>query len=129
MPFASPDVDDGHNVHAVYEDGHTRGPRSQTPEDACLARMGVDDLRPVAAKDPHQIAQGSYVTERRDRLHQAAQLDDLDAHIDRGEDLPPRLSAVDEHDGVTGAHGLVAGDDRVFIRAAVDKPCDDVGNP
>ena len=62
----------------------------------------------LAAERRHQAAKCSHVAERRDRLDQAGQTDDLDARVDRGEDLRPCLSAVDEHDGVTAAHSFVA---------------------
>jgi hypothetical protein len=101
----------------------------KTPEDAGLAGMGVNDVGPEMAERPHEVAEGLHVAERRDRTHKAGQLDDLHPRIHRGEDLRPRLSAVDKHDGVPGAHGLVAGDDGVFIRAAVYEARDDMCNP
>jgi hypothetical protein len=91
--------------------------------------MGVDDVGLVTAEGSYQIAQGSHVAERRDRLHEAAQLDDLHARIHRGEDLRSRLSAVDKDDIVPGARGVVARDDRVFVRAAVHEACDHMRNP
>src|SRR3954470_642789 len=77
------DVYEGHDVHAVYQHGHACRPRSQTPKDARLAGMRVDDVGPVTAEGSYQVAEGSHVAERRDRLHEAAQLDDLHARIQR----------------------------------------------
>jgi hypothetical protein len=91
--------------------------------------MGVNDVRPEAAECPNEVTQGFDIAEGRDRMHQAAQLDNLHALIHRGENLRPRLSAVDEHDGVPGAHGLVAGDDRVFIRTTIYETRDYMRNP
>ena len=92
------DVDEGHDVHAVNDDGHARGSRRQTPEDASLAGMGVNDVGSEAVERPHEVAEGLHVAERCDRTYQAGQLDDLHTLIHRGEDLRPRLSAVDEND-------------------------------
>jgi hypothetical protein len=113
----------------VYDDRHARDMRRQTPEDAGLAGMGVNDIGPEAAEGPHEVAKGLYVAEGRDRTHQARQFNDLHPRIHCGEYLGPRLSAVDEDDVVPGAHGLVARDDRVLVRAAVYETRDDMRNP
>ena len=116
---------------ARREPARARLPPAQPDARGCLpcwygcGRRGAGERRKVRTRSPRAL----HVAERRDRLHEAAQLDDLHARIHRGEDLRPRLSAVDKDDGVPGAHGLVAGDDRVFVRATVHKTCDDVGNP
>jgi hypothetical protein len=83
-------------------------------------------MRPVSAECRHQVAESSHVAERSDWLNEAGQRDDLDAGIDGAEDLRPSLNAVDEHDGVADADGLVAGDDGVLVGAAVYEARDDV---
>ena len=71
----SADIDEGHDVHAVNDDGHARSPRRQAPEDAGLAGVGVHDIRCEAAEGPHEVAKGLHVAQRRDRMHQAGQLE------------------------------------------------------
>ena len=126
---SSADVDEGHDVHAMYEDRHPAWPAQPDARGCRPCWCGCGRRRAVAAERRHQAAKCSHVAERRDRLDQAGQTDDLDARVDRGEDLRPCLSAVDEHDVVPGAHGLVARDDGVLVRAAVYEARDDVSDP
>ena len=116
-------------MYTVNDDGHARDSRRQTPEDAGLAGVGVHDIGSEATEGPHELAKGLHVAQRRDRMHQAGQFDDLDPGIHRGQDLRVRLRAVDEDDIVPGAHRVVARDDGILVRAAVQEPCDDMRNP
>ena len=54
----SADVDEGHDVNTVNDDGHARASRRQTPEDAGLAGVGVHDIGSEAAEGPHELRQG-----------------------------------------------------------------------
>jgi hypothetical protein len=108
-------------VVRVDDDRHAREPGRGAAEDSRLARVGVDDPGLLPLEEPLQLEEGDPVQDGPRVATQRIQDDDRNAQSARvleEASLGALFRPRDERDVVPALDEPVAGEDRVFLRAA-----------